>query len=100
MRCLMALAIVMMVVLATPSSASADLPPRPLGLTAGQFEHLRRLEAQPQHAAVVDMHASYKSERERSLEMTRMSDDILTVAYSGGIPATILWILFVAAAPL
>ena len=98
-RSLPSLAIVMMVLVSTPAAASADPPPRPLAMTSAQFDHLRQLEAEPEHAAVLDLHASYKSEREKSLDATRLSDDIFTVAYTGGFPATIL-ILLIAAAPL
>ena len=98
-RSLLALTIVMMVLVAAPTADSADPPLRPLELTSAQFDYLRQLETQPEHAAVLDLHASYKSEREKSLDATRLSDDIFTVAYTGGFPATIL-ILLIAAAPL
>ena len=99
MRCLIPLVIVTTLVWLAPLAALADPPPRPLALTEAQYNHLRQLEVQPEHATILDVHATYQSERERSLEATRLSDDILTVAYTGGFPATIL-ILLIAAAPL
>ena len=99
MRRLTNLVMLLTVVGMAAAFASAAPPPRPLGLTAAQFDHVCQLEAQPEHEAVLGMHASYKSEREKSLEFTRGSDDFWTVAYTGGLPATLLGIL-IAAAPL
>ncbi len=98
-RNVLILAVVMMILLATPAVVSANPPGYPLALTPAQFDYLRQLETQPEHAAILDMHATYKSEREKSLDATRLSDDILTVAWTGGLPATII-ILLIAAAPL
>ena len=98
-RNLLGLVIVLLSILAIPSMTSAEPPGRPLDLTTAQFDHLQQLEAQPDHAAIVDMHAAYKSEREKSLDATRLSDDFWTVAMNGGFPATIV-ILLICAAPL
>ena len=75
------------------TSAWADPPARPLKLTASQFGALRQLETQAQHAAILDVHATYKSERERSLDFTRASDDFWTVVYQGMYPSAIAFIL-------
>jgi len=93
--------IALLVLLALSADAVAAPPPRPLALTASQFDALRQLETQPDHAALLDTHASFQGESDRleSLEATRLSDDIFTVAWTGGFPATIL-VLLIAAAPL
>jgi hypothetical protein len=87
------------VILSMPMSAMADPPTRPHELTATQYQQLIRLESQPQHVAVQELHASYASEREINLEATRAWDDALTYAYNIGFPTGIL-ILLIAAAPL
>jgi hypothetical protein len=88
---------VMLLMLAFAAAADADPPARPLGLTAEQFQHLQQLESQPEHALALDMRASYKSERERSLEFTRASDDILSVVGLGYTPGLILTFLILGA---
>jgi len=87
------------VVLAGSAVTWAGPPSRPLGLTADQFHALQRLETQPAHRAVLDVHATYKSQRERSLDLTRASDDFWTIALQAGFPGTIAGFL-IAAAPL
>ncbi|GMU23954.1 MAG: hypothetical protein AMXMBFR13_40310 [Phycisphaerae bacterium] len=81
------------------TSTPAAPPARPAPINAAQFEHVLRLEAQPQHVAILDVRASYESERERNLEFTRASDDFWTLAWNGGFPGTILALL-ICAAPL
>ena len=68
-------------------------------MTSVSFDHLCQLESQATHTAVLDLHASYKSDREKQMDLTRLSDDIWTVAYTGGFPATLVFLL-IAAAPL
>ena len=82
-----------------PMTSWADPPARPAGLTVPQFKHLQTLQTQPEHATVLELKASYQSEREKNLEMTRLSDDIFTVAWTGGFPLIII-LLLIAAAPL
>lgn len=77
----------------------AGPPSRPLTLTAAQFEGLCDLQTQPEHATVLDVHATYKSEREQHLDAVRLSDDVFSAVWHGGVPGTILAIL-IAAAPL
>jgi len=98
-RSLIALLIVTIAFLAAPLAAYAGPPARPLALTPAQFDALGELENQPQHVAVLDVHATFKSEREKSLDATRLSDDIFTVAWTGGVPAAVI-ICLIAAAPL
>ncbi len=99
MRHLTGLLIVTVTLSALPAAVIAAPPTRPQALTPAQFEGLQQLESQPDHAPVLDLHASYKSEREKNLELTRLSDDIWTVVYTGGFPAALL-IVLIAAAPL
>lgn len=86
-------------VLAATTAAIAASPSRPLPLTSQQLAAVRQAEAQPQHAAVRGVHASYKSDRERNLDFVRASDDFWTAAYQGGFPGAILTVL-ICAAPL
>jgi hypothetical protein len=85
------------------AGVQAKAPARPLELTSAQFDGLTALESQPQHAAVLDLHASYTSEeaseREKTHETTMLVNDILTAAYTGGFPVGLL-IVLIAAAPL
>jgi len=86
-------------VLILPASISANPPARPSPLTPEQFNHILKLEAQPEHAAVLDVHATFKSDREKEMEFTRASDDFWTLVYQGGFPTVIL-IMLIVAAPL
>ncbi len=93
-RCLLAV----LIVLAGTSTAWSKTPPaRPLSMTADQFTAIRSLEAQPEHQSVLDVHATYKSERERSLDFTRASDDFWSVVYHAGFPGAMLIVLILAA---
>ncbi len=85
--------------LAGAATLAAAPPSRPVPLTASQMAAIRELEQQPQHAAVRAVRATYKSEREKSLEFTRASDDFWTAVWQGGFPGTILAVL-ICAAPL
>lgn len=89
----------MMAMLAMPVMVRSAPPPRPAPLTTAQFNRLRQVEERPPHLAVRGTRASYSSQREREMELTRASDDFWTLAYNGGFPATILAIL-ICAAPL
>lgn len=101
MRGMLTLVLVTLILTAIPAAVFAAPPARPLALTADQIDALRQLETQPQHAAVLDTHASFQDESDRlaSLEATRLSDDIFTIAYTGGFPVGLLLVL-IAAAPL
>lgn len=80
-------------------TALAATPGRPAALTPAQYRALVHIEQQPEHAAVLDVQATYTSERDRSMEATRLSDDFWTVAYDAGLPGSIL-IVLICAAPL
>jgi hypothetical protein len=99
MRRVIASILIAAILLAVPTAVSAAPPPRPLDVTPSQFNELQKLEADPQHVAVLDVHASYKSEHEKQLEATLLSNDILTVVFSGGYPTLVL-VLLIMAAPL
>ena len=94
MLCLLILTLVVSMLLAFPLTTTAGDPPaRPLPLTPDQYDRLSELQAQPEHVATLDVHATYKTEREKSLEATRLSDDVFTVLYTGGFPFLILLLL-------
>ena len=99
MRQLMTLVLAVTILMAVPTSVSAAPPSRPRALTASQFNELQNLQADQEHAAVVDIHASFKSEHEQQLERTRMADDISTGVVLIGYPTLIICLL-IAAAPL
>jgi hypothetical protein len=97
---LMNVPLLILVVLTVPvATLAADPPSRPLDVTEGQFEYLCQLENQPEHSVVLDIHAAYKSEHEKRLELDLLINDITTAAYNIGFPATVA-ILMMAAAPL
>lgn len=96
MRCLLTWTLVASMLLAFPLTTVADDPPaRPLPLTPSQYDGLTELQAQPEHVATLDIHATYKTEREKSLEATRLSDDIFTVLYTAGFPFLVLALVVV-----
>ncbi len=99
MRRLMALMLILAVLTAIPTAASAAPPARPLAVTSSQFGELQKTQAAPEHVAVLDVHASFKSEHEKQLERTRMADDISSGVMLIGYPTLIICLLF-AAAPL
>lgn len=99
MRQLTALILTLTILMAVPASVSAAPPSRPRALTPSQFNELQNLQADQEHAAVVDIHASFKSEHEQQLERTRMADDISTGVMLIGYPTLIICLL-IAAAPL
>lgn len=95
-------------VIALPINAVLAAPPsRPAPLTEAQFAHLQQLEQTSAHAGVSDVQATYTSadamEDDRAFyeteEFIQASDDFWTIAYIGGFPLSIAWML-VAAAPL
>ena len=88
-----------MVLLAVPATVSAQMPDRPAPLTVAQFETLCQLETQSQHAEVLALHATYKSEREQEQDRTRLANDVSTGVFQFGLPVALLAIL-IAAAPL
>ncbi len=88
------------ILLAAPALARAENPPaRPLPFTAEQYAALQQIQTQADHLVVLDVKASYKSQREKEHDLIRASDDFWTVAHNAGFPATIL-ILLICAAPL
>ena len=90
MRCAIAILALTAVVFVAGAVASAAPPARPLQLTEAQFDRLSQIETQPEHAAILDVRASYTSEREARLETTRLADDISIGAYQFGWPGAIL----------
>lgn len=74
-------------------------PGRPLELTPDQFTQLEQLQAEPAHGSLMDLHASYSSEREERIEADRIANDISTGAMQAAWPV-ILTIVLIAAAPL
>ena len=90
MRCAIVCLALTAVVLVVPGVVSASTPARPMQLTEAQFDRLCQLETQAEHVAVLDVRASYTSEREAKLEANRLSDDISTAAYQFGWPGAIL----------
>lgn len=99
MRRLLSLTLAIAIMTAAPAAISAAPPSHPLPLTSTQFNELQRLQADEEHAAVVDIHASFKSEHEQQLERTRLADDISTGVMLIGYPALIVGLL-ICAAPL
>ena len=83
-----------------PSTNPPAVVARPLAVTPGQFEALCRLEAEPEHMAVLQVTASYTEEeasaREKHLQFVRASDDFWSVAYHIGWPGAYLAILLCA----
>jgi len=99
MRCATVFLALAATILIASGVASAAPPARPLQLTGAQFDRLCQLESQPVHAAILDVRASYTSEREARLESTRLANDVATGAWQFGFPGAILFML-IAAAPL
>jgi len=99
MRRLMALILMVSILTAIPTAASAAPPSRPLAVTPAQFGELQTTQTAPEHVAVLDVHASFKSEHEKQLEKTRMADDISTGVMLIGYP-TLIVCLLICAAPL
>ena len=99
MRRMIALTLVLAALLAVPTTLSAAPPVRPLAVTSTQFDELQRLQNDPEHASVLDIHASYKTEHELQIEKTRLADDISTGVVLIGYPTLIITLL-IAAAPL
>ncbi|HSW43971.1 MAG TPA: hypothetical protein VLM89_00170 [Phycisphaerae bacterium] len=86
-------------VLGILATASAAPPTRPVPLTPSQYQALCQLEAQPHHAAVLDIQASYTSEHEATQAANLVANDIATAATQVGWLSTPL-ILLILAAPL
>ena len=99
MRCAIAFLALTAAILVADGVASAAPPARPLQVTGSQFDQLCQLETQQPHVAILDVRASYTSEREARLEATRLANDISTGAWQFGFPGAIL-IMLIAAAPL
>jgi hypothetical protein len=74
-------------------------PDRPLELTPEQFAQLQQIQAEPAHEALMDLHASYSSEREERVEADRLANDVSSGAMLAAWPVALTWLL-IAAAPL
>lgn len=81
-----------------PVSLAAG-PDRPLELTPEQYAQLQQIQAESDHQAIVDVHASYSTEREERIEADRIANDITTGMWQATYPVVIT-ILLIAAAPL
>lgn len=100
MRNSMAGSVLFGILLAAPIIVLADNPPaRPLPFTNTQFSALQQIQSDADHLMVLDVKASYKSQREKEHDLIRASDDFWTIAHNAGFPATIM-ILLICAAPL
>lgn len=91
--------IIVSVMASLPLPATAAPPSRPLNVTSTQFDELQRLESAPEHSAVLEVHASYKTDHEKQIDMTRRADDVASGVMVIGYP-TLIMILLIAAAPL
>lgn len=100
MRKLITVSVLLGYLLGVPALARAENPPlRPLPFTTAQFAALQQIQAEADHLVVLEVKASYKSQREKEHDLIRASDDFWTVAHNAGFPATVL-ILLICAAPL
>jgi hypothetical protein len=90
------LAVSLAAVLAVPGLLLAGAPGRPAAVTGDQLRALNQMEQLPEHQAVLKVHATYTSERERNLDFTRASDDFWTVVWDTGFPGTILAVIICA----
>jgi hypothetical protein len=72
-------------------------PGKPIPITSHQFAAVRDIERQPQHHQVLNVRATFQSERERIVERNLKSDDVTTAATFIGYPAAIITILIVSA---
>ena len=87
-------------ILSAPMAVLADNPPpKPVPFTPEQFQALQQLQVQAEHTAVLEIKASYKSQREKEHDLIRASDDFWTVAHNAGFPAVVA-VLLICAAPL
>ena len=85
--------VVGVLVLLAPAVVLAGPPARPLPLTSEQYQAIQQLEAQPEHAAVLDVQASYTSEYEATQASNLVANDITTALTEGGYIAAPLIIL-------
>jgi len=91
---------VALVVTFVAASVAVGAPPsRPLALTSDQYQAICQVEAQPEHAAVLDVQASYTSEYEATQAANLVANDITTAACQGGWLSA-PFIILILAAPL
>ena len=98
MRSLVLRAVVVLI-LAAPAVVLAGPPGRPLALTSEQYQAIQQIEVQPEHAAVLDVQASYTSEHEATQAANLVTNDITTGLTQGGWAAAPI-ILLILGAPL
>ena len=82
----------------TPAAYAAP-PACPLAVTQAQFDELRQIESQPQHAMMLEVRATYTTDREKQLEDNLIANDITTAATQFGWPSALAAIL-ICGAPL
>jgi hypothetical protein len=70
--------VVGVLVVLAPAVVLAGPPARPLALTSEQYQAIQQLEAQPEHAAVLNVQASYTSEHEATQAANLVTNDITT----------------------
>lgn len=99
MRSLVLRVLVGALIVLAPAVVLAGPPARPLALTSEQYETIQQIEAQPEHAAVLNVQASYTSEHEATQAANLVANDITTAIYQGTYAAVPI-ILLILAAPL
>ena len=87
MRSAMLQVVVGVVVVLAPAAVLAGPPGRPLALTAEQYQAIQQIEAQPIHAAVLNVQASYTSEHEAIQAANLVTNNITTALTQGGYAA-------------
>jgi hypothetical protein len=99
MRSLVLRLVVGVLVVLAPAVVLAGPPARPLALTSEQYQTIQQVEAQPEHAAVLDVQASYTSEHEAMQAANLVTDDITTGVTQGGWAGALI-ILLILGSPL
>jgi len=89
MRRIVGLTVLMAVLFSFCQVAMAETPLRPMDLTKNQFDYLRQLEAQPEHAAILNVQAAYKTEHEKRMDIVIAVNDALTAVYYVGMPVVV-----------
>ena len=68
--------LMVLVALAVPALAAPPAHPKPM--TAAQYHAVCQIETQPDHAAVLDVRASYTSEHEAMMAANCITNDVTT----------------------
>lgn len=78
-----------------PLVATAEPPAKPLEFTPEQYRCLSDMADEPDHAQTLNLHASYKSEREKRKDLNLVIDDTLTVVHDAGYAVLMMTFLIV-----